>query len=148
VLDGAGARVVITDGARLAGTRQHRLVLDDGRGAGARLPPRTGPAQLAYLIHTSGSTGAPKPVAIEQRSVINLVFGQAYAAFGPDQRMAQVANPAFDAFTFEVWGALLHGATLTIVPPEVMLDPRALAAELRRDRVTLIFLTSALVHQI
>ena len=98
-------------------------------------------------MYTSGSTGAPKGVAIPHRAVIRLVQGTNYVALGPDDIMAQVANPAFDASTFEVWGALLNGAQLAVIPHAVVLSPREFEAALVRERITTLFLTTAVFNQ-
>ena len=63
-------------------------------------------------------------------------------------RVAQASNVAFDAATFEIWGALLNGAALIGIPRELALAPKKLAVELRRERVTTLFLTTALFNQI
>ncbi|MER6632872.1 non-ribosomal peptide synthetase [Streptomyces sp. NPDC000987] len=102
----------------------------------------------AYVLFTSGSTGRPKGVVVEHRSVLRLVCGTDYVAFGPDERMAQVADPSFDAFTFEIWGALLHGGTLCVIPTETLLTPGALGPALAERRVTTMFLTSALFNEV
>jgi amino acid adenylation domain-containing protein len=102
----------------------------------------------AYIVYTSGSTGRPKGVVVPHRAVARLVFGSHYADLGPDDRVAQAATLAFDAATFEVWGALLRGARLVILPREVTLAPRLLAEAIRREGITALFLTTALFHQI
>jgi amino acid adenylation domain-containing protein len=99
---------------------------------------------LACVLFTSGSTGRPKGVMVEHRSVLRLVCGTDYVAFGPQERIAQVADPSFDAFTFEVWGALLHGGTLLVIPTQAVLAPRELGKSLAEQRISTMFLTSAL----
>src|SRR5262249_18974084 len=64
---------------------------------------------LAYVTYTSGSTGEPKGVEVLQRGVLRLVFGTGYAEFGEEESIGQLAPVSFDASTFEIWGALLHG---------------------------------------
>jgi non-ribosomal peptide synthetase component F len=64
---------------------------------------------LAYINYTSGSTGRPKGVAIPHRGVLRLVFGILYAQLDANQTILQLAPISFDAATFEIWGALLHG---------------------------------------
>jgi len=64
---------------------------------------------------------------------VRLVTATNYMQLGPSDVMGQVASPAFDALTWEVWGALLNGARLAIVPRETMLDPAALRDELQRS---------------
>ncbi|MER6687639.1 non-ribosomal peptide synthetase [Streptomyces minutiscleroticus] len=103
---------------------------------------------LAYVLFTSGSTGRPKGVMVEHRSVLRLVCRTDYVSFGPDERIAQVADPSFDAFTFEVWGALLHGGTLCVIPAETVLTPGALGPALAAHRITTMFLTSALFTEV
>ena len=61
-------------------------------------------------MYTSGSTGRPKGVEVAHRGVVRLVRGAGYARFGPDEVFLQLAPAAFDAATFEIWGALLNGA--------------------------------------
>lgn len=103
---------------------------------------------LAYVLFTSGSTGRPKGVMVEHRSVVRLVCDTDYVEFGPDERVAQVADPSFDAFTFEVWGALLHGGTVCVIPTEAVLSPGGLGRALASHRVTTMFLTSALFSEV
>jgi amino acid adenylation domain-containing protein len=106
------------------------------------------PAQLAYVIYTSGSTGRPKGVAVAHASVVRLVRGTNYVPFGPEERIAHASNLAFDAATFEVWGALLNGGSLAVVERETTLSPAALAAALRERGVTALFVTTALFNRV
>ncbi|MDP3135848.1 MAG: amino acid adenylation domain-containing protein [Burkholderiaceae bacterium] len=69
-------------------------------------------ASVACVMFTSGSSGAPKGVCTTHRGLLRLVRGQNYAQLGPDTVMLQLAPVAFDAASFEIWGALLNGATL------------------------------------
>ncbi|MFE9776131.1 amino acid adenylation domain-containing protein [Streptomyces sp. NPDC005931] len=71
------------------------------------------PDTLGYVIHTSGSTGQPKGVLVEQRSVLALVRGTT-AGLGPDDVFLQLAPLHVDPSVFEIWGALLNGATLVL----------------------------------
>jgi amino acid adenylation domain-containing protein len=109
-------------------------------------PPRTTtPESLAYVMYTSGSTGRPKGVLIENRGIVRLVFGQNYCEFGPDEIFLQAAPCSFDASTFEIWGALLHGAKL-VIPPAGVLSLAGLAETIREHRVTTLWLTSGLFN--
>lgn len=102
----------------------------------------------AYVIYTSGTTGTPKGVVVPHRAVNRLVIGGEYVPFGPDLTIAQLSNFSFDAATFELWGALLHGARLVIVPKDVLLSPSDFIALLQRERIGAMFVTSALFQQL
>ena len=102
------------------------------------------PANMAYVIYTSGSTGRPKGVVVDHRAIVRLVRSTNYVRLGADDVMAQVSNSSFDALTFEVWGALLNGGRLVVLPAEVILSPEEFAERLRREDITTMFLTSAL----
>ncbi|RKR87000.1 amino acid adenylation domain-containing protein [Micromonospora pisi] len=120
--------------------------------AGAELPPTTPdlpvrPESLAYVNHTSGSTGAPKGVAVPHRAVLRLVHEPGYLRLGPDQTVLQLAPAAFDAATLEIWGSLLNGARLVVAPPDP-LGPAELAQLLRAEQVSVLWLTAGLFHQV
>jgi aspartate racemase len=123
----------------------------DVRGLADGLPDAQGPAgettadDLAYVMYTSGSTGRPKGVLVGHRAVVRLVRDTNYCRFGPDEVFLQLAPLSFDASTFEVWGPLLNGGRLALLPPgAVALE--ALGAAIRRYRVTTLWLTAGLFH--
>ncbi|MFL6202420.1 MAG: amino acid adenylation domain-containing protein, partial [Thermoanaerobaculia bacterium] len=148
LLADAGAQVVLVHERtreRLAALAPQVIEIDDrGTGEGSPLGIRVPAESLAYVIYTSGSTGRPKGVAVPHRAVVRLVRETNYARLGPGDRMGQVANISFDAATWEIWGALLNGAALVVIPRNVVLAPERLAAALREQRVTSMFLTVAL----
>src|SRR5207342_2223190 len=102
---------------------------------------------LAYVIYTSGSTGKAKGVMVEHRNVVQLVIDNPFATIGAGDCIVHCANPAFDASTWEIWGALLVGARVCVVSQEVLLDPPAFARELIRGQVSAAFLTVSLFNQ-
>ncbi|MFB9835581.1 non-ribosomal peptide synthetase, partial [Actinoallomurus acaciae] len=156
MLADVGEPIVVTRAdhlGRLGGAPAEALCLDRVAGEIAAAPPAAPPLEvaarnLACVLFTSGSTGRPKGVMIEHRSVLRLVRETDYVAFGPGERVAQVSDPSFDAFTFEVWGALLNGGTLCVIPAGVSLTDGGLGRELRAARVTTLLLTSALFTEV
>ncbi|GAB3350938.1 amino acid adenylation domain-containing protein [Lysobacter tyrosinilyticus] len=106
-----------------------------------------GPRHLAYVIYTSGSTGQPKGVMVEHRNVLRLVLNNPFAPVGVGDCIGHCANPAFDASTWEVWGALLNGARVHVVAPSVVLEAEAFAHELIASGVTALWLTVGLFNE-
>jgi amino acid adenylation domain-containing protein len=106
-----------------------------------------GPTSLAYVMYTSGSTGRPKGVMVEHRGILRLVRGTNYCRFGPDEKFLQFAPFSFDASTFEIWGALLNGSTLVLMPPQSS-SLEDLLRVIREHHVTTLWLTAGLFHLI
>jgi amino acid adenylation domain-containing protein len=103
---------------------------------------------LAYVIYTSGSTGKPKGVEVEQKAISRLVINTNYINIGIEDRIGQASNASFDAATFEIWGALLNGAMVVGIRKETVLTPESLAATILEQKITTLFLTTALFNQI
>ncbi len=150
------ARVLVTQHALLAQLPEydgHVVCLDrdaqdlDAHSA-ADPPTAITPDALAYIIYTSGSTGQPKGVMVPHRGVTRLVRDTDYIELDASDCVAHMSNPSFDAATFEIWGALLNGSRLAVLRREIALDPPRLVTQLRRDRVTALFLTTALFNAI
>lgn len=90
----------------------------------------------AYLLYTSGSTGAPKGVVVAHRSVANLAEVLRYRIHtGPGDRVLQYSSPSFDAMVLELLAALAVGATLVVAPPGVVVGTN-LARILSSQRIT------------
>lgn len=103
--------------------------------------PTVSSSQTAYLMYTSGSTGQPKAAIVRHRSIVNLAWS-AVVPRGSDEVFLQVAPLGFDASTFEIWGALLHGSTL-VLPPPGLLSFTVLEALIRAHCVTTAFFTTS-----
>jgi amino acid adenylation domain-containing protein/FkbH-like protein/non-ribosomal peptide synthase protein (TIGR01720 family)/FkbM family methyltransferase len=103
---------------------------------------------LAYVIYTSGSTGKPKGITVTHQAVNRLVCNTNYVKLTANHRVAQASNAAFDAATFEIWGALLNGARLVGINKEVLLSPPQLATELQDQQIDFLFVTTALFNQL
>ncbi|KOP70464.1 hypothetical protein AMS59_19725, partial [Lysinibacillus sp. FJAT-14745] len=102
---------------------------------------------LAYLIYTSGTTGNPKGVMIEHGNVIRLVRDTNYVDF-TDVRMLQAGSLAFDASTFEIWGALLNGGRVYLVDEEVLTNPKLLHQMILSNQIDTTFITATLFNQL
>ncbi|MEO0408899.1 MAG: amino acid adenylation domain-containing protein, partial [Cyanobacteria bacterium P01_A01_bin.135] len=110
----------------------------------ANLPSTTAPDSLAYILYTSGSTGQPKGVCTPHRGVVRLVKDTNYADFDADQVFLQAASLSFDASTFEIWGVLLNGGRLILMPASPSLED--LAQAIARHDITTLWLTAGLFH--
>lgn len=100
---------------------------------------------LAYIIYTSGSTGRPKGVSVVHRGVVRLVKQAHYAGFGPTEVFLQLAPISFDASTFEIWGSLLNGARLVVMPPQPP-SLQELGNAIKQHGVTTLWLTAGLFN--
>ena len=84
----------------------------------------TRPEHLAYVIYTSGSTGQPKGVMVEHRNVLRLFDStQPWFGFGPADVWTLFHSFSFDFSVWEIWGPLLHGGSLVIVPLHAARSP-------------------------
>jgi amino acid adenylation domain-containing protein len=131
-----------------AGVRVVRLDRADLESASAE-PPRLAlsPDLPAYVIYTSGSTGRPKGVVVTHRNVARL-FAAARRRFdfGADDVWTLFHSYAFDFAVWEMWGALLHGGRLVVVPYWTSRSPRQLGVLLRREGVTVLNQTPSAFH--
>jgi amino acid adenylation domain-containing protein len=126
--------------ADLPGTRV--LLLDEaGHGPSPSCPPEDDGAEdpLAYVIYTSGSTGRPKGVLVTHRNVLRLFEStEAWFGFASEDVWSLFHSFSFDVSVWEIWGALLHGGRLVVVPHEVTRDALAFRRLLRDERVTVL----------
>ncbi|WP_190816260.1 non-ribosomal peptide synthetase [Saccharopolyspora pogona] len=113
---------------------------------------RTGPLladNTAYVIYTSGSTGRPKGVLIPHRNVVRLFTStQDWFGFGPDDVWTLFHSYAFDFSVWEIWGPLLHGGSLVVVPFEVSRSPERFLDLLEQTGVTVLNQTPSAFYQL
>ena len=97
------------------------------------------PSNLAYIIYTSGSTGKPKGVMIEHRNVVRLMVNdRSLFDFNEKDVWTLFHYYGFDFSVWEIWGALLFGGKLIVVPEQATLDPEAFAKLLLEKQVTVL----------
>ncbi|HEX6199451.1 MAG TPA: non-ribosomal peptide synthetase, partial [Thermoanaerobaculia bacterium] len=159
----AGVRVLVSEGKILdrlpflADRDDLAVIRLDGLDLSEEAPPESGRAapreirtsaeDAAYVCYTSGSTGKPKGAVVPQRGVARLVLEADYARYAPDETFLLLAPVSFDLTTLELWGPLLTGGRLALHPPERP-TPEGLADVLARERVTTLWLTAGLFHQV
>ena len=101
---------------------------------------------LAYVCFTSGSSGQPKGVSIPHRAIVRLVKNTTYVSLSSSDVFLQFAPVSFDASTFEIWGCLLNGGQLVVLPSE-KLSLAHLGSAIRKYNVSVLWLTAGLFHQ-
>lgn len=102
---------------------------------------------IAYMMYTSGTQGKPKATMVTQRNIIRLVNNETYIPLNGDTRILQTGSTAFDASTFEIWGALLNGGTLCLADSSELLYGQKLKALIENKNINTMFMTSALFNQ-
>ena len=109
--------------------------------------PASIPANLAYIMYTSGSTGTPRGVAVEHRAIVRLALGTRAFTVAPSDVFLLLSPVTFDASTLEIWAPLLNGARLAVFPAFTP-SPTEIGELVERARVTVLWLTAGLFHQL
>jgi len=153
LIDDSGVEVILASGTsseRLPDSGVPVVRLDEAREEIARQSSANPncdvhPDNLAYVIYTSASMGMPKGVEVAHRSVLRLVCEPNYVRLDETQCIMQLAPLAFDASTFEIWGALLHGAR-SVLYAGGRPTPRELGEAIEKHGVRTMWLTASLYN--
>ncbi|MFF7593374.1 amino acid adenylation domain-containing protein, partial [Kitasatospora purpeofusca] len=137
----AGVPVVVVDGAdvvaEVAGLDASAVSVSVGSGS------------AAYVIYTSGSTGRPKGVVVSHGSVVGLFAGTGgLFSFGAEDVWSWFHSVAFDFSVWELWGALLHGGRVVVVPFGVSRSPEEFWDLVEREGVTMLSQTPSAFYQL
>ncbi|KUL63367.1 non-ribosomal peptide synthetase [Streptomyces sp. NRRL S-1521] len=146
MLADAGPVALVTTRQDETGTDVPRLLLDDPQvRADLARRPAAGPARRAlpespaYAIYTSGSTGRPKGVVVPHANVVRLFTRtRHWFDFGADDVWTLFHSYAFDFSVWELWGPLLHGGRLVVVPEDTARSPEDFLRLLADERVTVL----------
>jgi amino acid adenylation domain-containing protein len=142
----AGAPHVLLDGVEMV------AALCDSPNDNPRQGDRTAkltPHNSAYVIYTSGSTGMPKGVVVTHQNVVRLMkTTERYFTFGPEDVWTLFHSYAFDFSVWEIWGALLYGGRLVVVPYLVSRAPADFLRLLTEQRVTVLNQTPTAFYQL
>jgi amino acid adenylation domain-containing protein len=151
MLSDAGPAAVITTAGLTERLNGHGVVVIDADDPRIAAQPNTGlpmPASddIAYLIYTSGTTGAPKGVAITQGNLTQLIMSlDGGLPASSEQVWSHWHSYAFDFSVWEIWGALLRGGRLVVVPEHVALSPKDFHDVLVSQRVNVLTQTPSAV---
>jgi amino acid adenylation domain-containing protein len=135
------ARVVCVDSPNQTTSRDTACVEDP--------PPLTKPDHLAYVIYTSGTTGKPKGTLVTHRNVVRLLSAtDSWFRFSELDVWTFFHSFAFDFSVWEIWGALLFGGRLVIVPYLVSRSPEAFYQLVSTEHVTVLNQTPSAFYQL
>ncbi len=152
MLNDTGSQLLLTQGKYINQAAGYGLKVFDiedkkfNRNSAGNLKGNGGPGNLAYIIYTSGTTGRPKGTLTTHYNVIRVVKNTNYIDIEEYDRILQLSNYAFDGSVFDIYGALLNGAVLVMIEWENVLAVDRLSALIKREKVTVFFMTTALFN--
>jgi len=101
------------------------------------------PDTAAYIMYTSGSVGEPKGVCVPHKAIVRLCKNSNFIEYSDKLRFLQLSNVGFDASTFEIWGSLLNGAELVLMP-YIRPTLSQIAEVITENKIDVLWLTSGL----
>ncbi|KAF7597086.1 hypothetical protein BBP40_010560 [Aspergillus hancockii] len=156
MLNDIGARYILSDKKDIADDTEYTVIpvtdQSSNRTPGKQkddqvngIPDGQDDEYRSHILFTSGSSGKPKAVQIPERAIIHLVTKTDITPLATTDRVAIINNPGFDLSLFEVFAPLAAGATMIPLPRMVVTDPFTLREFVEEKRVSIIFLTAALL---
>ncbi|MEC3652739.1 surfactin non-ribosomal peptide synthetase SrfAA [Bacillus subtilis] len=103
-------------------------------------------AAMANLTYTSGTTGTPKGNIVTHANILRTVKETNYLSITEQDTILGLSNYVFDAFMFDMFGSLLNGAKLVLIPKETVLDMARLSRVIERENISILMITTALFH--
>ncbi|WP_198299656.1 non-ribosomal peptide synthetase [Tumebacillus avium] len=155
LMQDSGVRLLLTQ-AHLTGqlpAHDAKVILLDAdaeqyaKQSAAPLPCALTADDVLHVIYTSGSTGQPKGVLVPHRGLARLFKNNPTVGYQRGETALQFSSISFDAAGMEIWGSLLNGMRLVLFPPYLP-SLHELGTTIREEGITLLFLTTALFHQV
>ncbi|WP_340018592.1 amino acid adenylation domain-containing protein [Paenibacillus sp. FSL H3-0457] len=148
LIEDSGAQVMLTQSRlreRLAGVDSLILLDDESfyHEDGTNLNQGIEATDLACVIYTSGTTGKPKGNLVSHRNIGRVVQNTNYIHITNRDHVLQLSSYSFDGAIFDIFGALTNGARLVLVPRETLLEIGLLADLIQRQRISVMFITTA-----
>ncbi len=103
---------------------------------------------VAYIMYTSGTTGRPKGVMVSHKNILRLVKSPNYVSLKAGTRLLQTGALSFDATTFEIWGILLNGGELHLLPHAKLMDVPSLKKKISETGIDIMWITSSWFNQL
>ncbi|MET9077328.1 amino acid adenylation domain-containing protein [Streptomyces sp. NPDC004232] len=156
IIESVAPRAVLVESSSVAGAAHFRgeLFVTDVMTATLATPdtdpaPAAAATDLAYVIHTSGTTGKPKAIAVEHHSIIHtLIWRNSYYGFGPDDTTLAMPRPSFDSAVADTFCALTSGTRLLLPLRDRITDRRYLIGLMEQREVSHFLITPALYHRL
>jgi amino acid adenylation domain-containing protein len=124
------------------------LVTPDLAATVVPVPGEVEPSTVASILCTSGSTGLPKAIVLEHRNLVSFVCNPALTRLTPSDRVGQISSISFDAFTYEMWATLVHGAHLVVLPAVPDLLAADFQRQMRRYRISAMLVPTMVVNHV